>query len=362
MTVPRNEYPRPQFKRDRWMCLNGEWQFEIDNGDSGLQRGFLEQELKNRIMVPFCPESKLSGIGCKDFMEAVWYRRHINIPGDWREKILLHFQACDYDTTVWVNGHELGSHRGGFTPFCFEISKFIIPGDNVEIVVRARDYSRMHKAAGKQSLNKYNNQGCFYDRTTGIWQTVWLEPVPQCSFNRPRITPDPTGCCFNIQTPLRGIKNKGMHIKAKIFAKDKLISSASICADLQMTPELTLNIPETDMILWEPGAAFLYDVELELLDAGGNVVDRVSSYAGMRSVSLCGKDFLINGKRIFQRQVLDQGYYHDGIMTAPDEETLIKDIELSLAAGFNSARLHQKVFEERFLYHPKFRISATMFC
>ncbi len=351
MSIPRSEYPRPQFVRDEWLCLNGEWQFEIDNGDSGELRGLVDKELARKITVPFCPESKLSGINNTDFMEAVWYRRTVAVPSGWQEKIMLNFQACDYDTTVWVNGQEAGCHRGGFTPFSVEISRFVTPGSDAIIVVRARDYSREHKAGGKQSLIDYGNKGCHYDRTTGIWQTVWLEPVASNHLKRPKIISDLTNCCFRITQPLAGRGEKGLTVSAKVIVEGKVVSEASVSADLTMAPEMTLNIAEADMKLWEPGQPFLYDIELELTNASGKVIDKASSYAGMRSISLIGRKFLINGKQIFQRQVLDQGYYPDGIMTAPSEEALLNDIKLSMEAGFNAARLHQKVFEERFLYH-----------
>jgi len=349
--IPRNEYPRPQFVRKDWLCLNGEWQFEIDQADSGLERGLKERELKDKIMVPFCPESPLSGIGNTDFMEAVWYRREIEIPENWENKLLLHFQACDYDTTVWVNGHKAGSHRGGFSQFNFEISKYVKPGSTAVIVVRARDYSRDHKAGGKQQLEKYKHKGCNYYRTTGIWQTVWLEPVSNCYMKRSWITADLANNCLRIRQPIAGCKEHGMSLSVIVKAKNKIIIEKTIAADIDMTPELDLEITTENLILWEPKQPFLYDIELKLLDINNNIIDQAASYAGMRSIAIQGKKVLINGKAIFQRQVLDQGYYADGIMTAPSEEDLVNDIKLSIAAGFNSARLHQKVFEERYLYH-----------
>ncbi|HEX7008641.1 MAG TPA: hypothetical protein VF184_01580, partial [Phycisphaeraceae bacterium] len=202
MSVPRGEYPRPQFVRDRWLCLNGRWQFEIDPGDSGLERGLLERELAGSILVPFCPESKLSGVGHTDFMPAVWYRRQVTIPADWAgQRLLLHFQAVDYDATVWVNGRQVGRHRGGFTPFTCDITDAVSPGEQATIVVRARDDWRGPQPRGKQS-QRYANFGCFYTRTTGIWQTVWLEPVPPVWLQRTRITPDLANSLIRLTQPL----------------------------------------------------------------------------------------------------------------------------------------------------------------
>ena len=179
-TVPRPEHPRPDFERADWLNLNGEWMFEIDNGDSGEERGLVVSEsLSGKILVPFCPESSLSGVGNKDFMNAVWYKRKFSIPTEWNDKrVILHFEACDYHTTVFVNGAVAGKHTGGYTPFSFDITDLLSAdgGDNV-LTVRARDNTRSHTVpSGKQS-DRFDSWGCFYTRTTGIWQTVWLEAV-----------------------------------------------------------------------------------------------------------------------------------------------------------------------------------------
>ena len=352
--IPRPEYPRPQFSRPEWLCLNGEWQFEIDAADSGLQRGLREKPaLDGRITVPFCPESSLSGIGHVDFMEAVWYRRDIAVPAEWARfpRLRLHFQACDYDTTVWVNGREVVRHRGGFTPFFAEIGDVAKPGETATVVVRARDRNRTEaQPAGKQSRG-YANAGCHYTRTTGIWQTVWLEPLPATAFERPRITPDFAHSRFRLELPLSG-PAAGLRVEAVLRdAEGAEVSCASIAADTDFTPSLDLDVPADRLHLWGPGDGYLYGIDLRLVAPDGTVVDAASSYAGMRSVSLRGRAVLINGKPVFQRQVLDQGYYSNGIMTAPTDAALECDILLSMSAGFNAARLHQKVFEERFLYH-----------
>ncbi len=348
--IPRSEYPRPQFVREEWLCLNGEWQFEIDPGDSGIERGLKDRELNDKITVPFCPESPLSGIGEPDFLNAVWYRREVKIPESWTGmKTMLHFQAVDYDTTVWVNDMEVMRHRGGFTPFSCDLSEVVKPGETAVIVVRARDLKDMVKPSGKQS-KEYKNRGCLYTRTTGIWQTVWLEPVPEIYLKRPRITPDLGNRCFHIEQPLS--KNKsGYTLKTKLNYKNKTVAEATVAADSDLAARAVLEVNSNDLHLWEIGKPELYDLSLELIDEAGQVVDAAKSYCGMRSLTIEGKKFKINGKPVFQRQVLDQGYYADGIMTAPSDDDLRKDIELSIAAGFNSARLHQKVFEERFLYH-----------
>ncbi|BDI30399.1 hydrolase [Capsulimonas corticalis] len=350
MSIPRAEYPRPQFVRSEWLSLNGEWEFEIDNGDSGLDRGLRERALEQRITVPFCPESPLSGVDHKDFMLAVWYRRVVTLPSEWSGKrVLLHFQAVDYDTTVWANGVEVGRHRGGFSPFSCDLNGVAAPGETVTIVVRARDDYRTAQPRGKQAT-KYAPYACLYTRTTGIWQSVWLEPVADVSLKRPRITPDVANSTLRIQQQITN-NRPGYRVRASVSDGDGVIAQAECRADLDLAVNLDLRIPEDRLRLWGPEDPFLYDLTLEILDASGAVVDRAESYAGMRSVAIDGLKVKLNGKVVFQRLILDQGYYPDGVMTAPTEDALIADIQMSLDAGFNGARLHQKVFEERFLYH-----------
>ncbi len=349
MSIPRPEYPRPQFVRPDWVCLNGEWEFEIDGGDSGAERGLLTQELAGKITVPFCPELELSGVGHKDFMLAVWYRRQIVVPEDWKGRhILLHFGAVDYDATIWVNGVEVMRHRGGFTPFSIPL-KSVTGGDTFTVVVRARDDWRGPQARGKQST-RYAPHGCHYTRTTGIWQTVWMEPVPECALRRPHITPDVANGAFHLELPLTQ-NRPGLTLHASLKDANGTVTTAQVPAHLDFAPRLTLTIPEDRRRLWSTSDPHLYDMEIELRDESGAVVDRATSYAGLRSIALDGQKVKINGETIFQRLVLDQGYYTDGVMTAPTDDALKADIQMSLDVGFNGARLHQKVFEERFLYH-----------
>ena len=351
MTIPRPEYPRPQFVRSDWLCLNGEWEFEIDQGDSGLDRGLRDRPLNDKIIVPFCPESELSGILNRDYLNAVWYRREVTIPAAWGDQTpLLHFQAVDYDTTVWVNGAEVGRHRGGSTPFSCDLSKIAKSGETITIVVRARDSHTLPQPRGKQS-RLYGAFGAIYYRTTGIWQTVWLEPVPKAALLRPRLTPDVANSAIHLTQPISGTSKAGLRLRATLKDADGEVVSAEVPADQGFAPQITLAIPEIRRHLWSIEDPHLYDLDLQLLGADGTVIDHATSYAGLRSVTIEGKAAKLNGKVVFQRLVLDQGYYPDGILTAPTDEALKRDIELSMAAGFNGARLHQKVFEERFLYY-----------
>ncbi len=351
-SVPKPEHPRPQLQRPDWLNLNGQWQFETDTGDSGIHRGLLERELTGEITVPFAPETELSGIGNTDYLEAVWYRRTVAVPQDWQDKrVLLHFGAVDHDSTVWVNGVEVGRHRGGFSSFSFDITGAAhgSAGTEATIVVRARDPREAVQARGKQSL-RFHNADCHYTRTTGIWQTVWLEAVPQTHIRRLKITPQLASTSFLVETVLSA-NRPGSTATVTLSDSDGVVAEQTVRADLDLAPLAQLTIAEDRARPWSPEDPHLYDLTVDLRGADGTRLDRVTSYAGLRSVSLDGKQIKINGKPVFQRLVLDQGYWPESLMTSPSDEALVRDIELSLAAGFNGARLHQKVFEERFYYH-----------
>ncbi|MEV1011437.1 sugar-binding domain-containing protein, partial [Streptomyces sp. NPDC049881] len=325
--VPRPEYPRPQFARRDWLNLNGAWQFETDRGDSGLERGLLDRELTGTITVPFAPESELSGIGDTDFLEAVWYRRSLVLPAEWTgRRVLLHFGAVDHDATVWVNGTEVVRHRGGFTSFTADLSGVAEPGEEAVITVRARDPKSGPQARGKQAL-KYANHDCNYTRTTGIWQTVWLEPVADVHLRRPRITPDLAGSAFHLELPLSA-NRPGHRVVAVLSDENGEVARAEARADLDLAPRLYLPVSEERRREWSPEDPHLYGLRLALLDAEGTELDAVDSYAGLRAVGIRGKAVTLNGRAVFQRLVLDQGWYPDGLMTAPSDEALVRDIEL----------------------------------
>ncbi|MEG2669967.1 MAG: beta-galactosidase, partial [Oscillospiraceae bacterium] len=191
MNIPRCEYPRPQMVRENWINLNGEWEFEIDFGKSGKARGLLgKQKLDNEILVPFCPESALSGVNYKDFMNAVWYKKSFVLPDDWKsKKTLINFEAVDYYCEVYINGEKAGSHKGGYTPFSFDITKYLEDGENVILVYVEDDVRTQKQPSGKQS-DKFESYNCMYTRVTGIWQTVWLESVPKSYIESYEVTPD----------------------------------------------------------------------------------------------------------------------------------------------------------------------------
>ena len=344
VNIPRSEYPRPQFVREGWMNLNGVWQFEIDHGDTGRKRGLAKKEkLDSEILVPFCPESKLSGVEYKDFMRAVWYKRCFVLPEEAQSKrVILHFGAVDYLCEVWVNGVSVGTHKGGYTSFSFDITDALKEGEN-EITVCAQDDTRSgHQPSGKQSMT-YESHGCHYTRTTGIWQTVWLEWVSPCYIKEVYLTPHAAEGTVDV----RVVTGSPCILKAAAFYKGQPMGCASAASD-GCAAQVTIALSEKH--LWNVGEPELYDLVLELAE-NGETVDRLDSYFGLRSIWFDGMKFMMNGKPVFQRLVLDQGFYPDGIYTAPTDEALRGDIELSMAMGFNGARLHEKVFEARFLYH-----------
>lgn len=335
----RPEFPNPQFRRDNWQNLNGTWQFALDTEDDGKEKGYDKKTaFEGTIEVPFCPESKLSGVAHTDFINACWYCREIDIPKEALEgTVLLHFGAVDYRAAVYVNGECAGTHTGGFVSFCLDITPYLHEGKNT-LVVHARDNTRDPMIpTGKQSV-RYGSYGCYYTRSTGIWQTVWMEFVPKTYIKNFRFTPDIQNGYVTVEADVQGA---GVLNAAVTYKGNYMAHGARFTDGNRVT--MTLKLKETH--LWEVGNGRLYDVELEF---GG---DRVHTYFGMREVRIDGKKVLLNGKSVYQRLVLDQGLYPDGIYTAPDEAALVKDIEISLAAGFNGARLHQKIFEPLFLYH-----------
>jgi hypothetical protein len=344
--VPRPEHPRPDLCRENWMTLNGEWQFEIDKAATGEARGLTHgKDLNAKIIVPFCPESKLSGIGLGNTqkLKDVWYRRTFELPSTMQGKrVRIHFGAVDFKAWVYINGKLAGAHVGESSAFSFEITKLLREGGN-EVVVKVLDdlWSGL-QPGGKQAPEQ--SGGCLYTRTTGIWQPVWLEAVGSSFVENISIVPDPDNSRVLVTAKING-KDKNLKLTVEAFADGKLVGSDTAAGPWQN--QLVVNLKQKK--LWAPGTPFLYDLKFTL-SSGKETIDELTSYFGLRSVSIDGRKILINGKPVFQRLILDQGFYPEGLWTAPTDEALKKDIELSMACGYNGARLHQKVFEPRFLY------------
>lgn len=326
----RSEHPNPQFERGYYFSLNGSWEFAVGRGEDRLNA-----PLPGRIEVPFCPQSEMSGVGITDFMDDCVYSRLIEVSEeDLAGRLVLHFGAVDYEAKVYVNGQYVTSHVGGYTAFEADITGSVHPGEN-RITVTVHDDMRENIPSGKQT-RKQRSFGCFYTRTTGIWQSVWLERTPAVYLKRVYFTPDIEECAVKVEVETEGCAP--VHIQ--VFYQGRRVGEAHGEAAFRRS----FRIPLTEKHLWELGEGNLYDVEISLGE------DHVRSYFGLREVKYQGRKFLLNGKSVFQRLVLDQGYYAESIYTAPSVEAMRQDIERGMELGFNGARLHQKVFEQRFLY------------
>jgi beta-galactosidase/beta-glucuronidase len=352
--IPRPEHPKPQFRREAWLNLNGQWDFAMDNEVVGIKEKWQNSpsEFNKKITVPFCVESQLSGIGHTDFIKALWYHRTFVLPESWKDnRIFLHFGGVDYECQAWVNGKAVGRHYGGSVSFAFEITDAIKEGENDLVVYAFDDVLSEVQPSGKQS-RRPESYGVFYTRVTGIWQTVWLEGRPQQFMEAVHIVPDLDSGHF-VLTPVvnnyrRNLdcRQTSLEFRATLLTPGgKKVASSRGPAKSGNSVILSVKNPRP----WSPHDPYLYDLRLELVDAG-RVVDSVMSYAGLRKFHIEGNRFYLNNKPIFLRFVLDQGFYPDGIWTAASDAALKADIEMSMAAGFNGARLHQKVFEERFHY------------
>lgn len=320
----RSEFPNPQFIRRDFEYLNGEWDFTIEGQNT------------QKIKVPFCPESALSGIQYTDFIKHCTYQKTFEIEKVEEDKrYFIHFGAVDYEAKVFVNGQCIGGHKGGYTPFALECTDCLKDGENV-LIVYVTDDVHANTPSGKQSAKK-DSYGCFYTRITGIWQNVWLEKTPKQYIKSVKFYPDINNASVEVEIRTEGSGN----VRLEIFYEGRQVGKEIKYIDYRDC----LKIDLTERHLWEPGNGQLYDVKIAFEQ------DEIESYFGMRSVAFEGYKFLINGKSVFQRFVLDQGYHPEGLYTMPSKESMIKDIELGLKLGFNGARLHQKVFDPQFLYY-----------
>lgn len=345
--MPRAEYPRPQFERQDWVNLNGTWTYTFDFGRSGDAKDFKHSKgFDGKILVPFCPESRLSGVGYTDFINTIWYQREITVPEAWAGKnILLHFGAVDYEASIYVNGRFVMTHYGTGSSFAADITKFVKPGETANLVLRVNDNLREnHQPGGKQSKDLYSS-GCMYTRTTGIWQTVWMEPVAEGALKNVFAQPDIDQSQLVVR-PEFWNESCDNTLTVQVFDGKKVVATKTVKA----TNQTVVVLPIKNQKLWSPENPFLYDVKYTVKDKAGKVIDAVNSYAGMRKVHIANGYFYLNNKPYYQRLVLDQGFYPEGIWTAPSDEALKQDIIMSKECGFNGARLHQKVFEERFFY------------
>ncbi|PQP88824.1 glycoside hydrolase family 2 protein [Paenibacillus sp. AR247] len=349
------DHPRPQFVRGDWMSLNGVWDFRFDDHNAGEQERWQETFVEtHKINVPFTYETRLSGIGIEEYHPYVWYNKKVHIPKEAGEKrVILHFQAVDHVAKVWINGQMAGSHQGGYAAFSFDITPYLVFGADNQITVKAEDSDSCTQPRGKQRWTKDNFE-CFYVQTTGIWQTVWLEYVEEQRLETVKITPDVDRSIVRFDYQVEGVEATGdLRLEAIVTLKGRTVKRVSLVID---RPCLTV---EVDLIheangpwkksLWSPQHPNLYDVEF-VLTLDGQVVDRVFSYFGMRKISIENGRVLLNNVPIYQRLILDQGYWTDSHLTPPSEEALIEDIDSMLAMGYNGVRKHMKIEDARFLY------------
>jgi beta-galactosidase/beta-glucuronidase len=347
-------HPRPQLERDGWVSLNGVWAFAIDS-DATL-RVPEEVDWDQQITVPFSPECRASGIEHRDFFKACWYMRKFRGPtlvsG---ERLLIHFGAVDYEAKVWINGRKVIIHTGGNTPFSADITNYLIASELQTVVVRAEDDPHdLAKPRGKQDW-QLQPHSIWYPRTSGIWQTVWLERVPAVSIATLRWTSSLERWEIGLDVRLRGHLHDGLRLAVHLSVGDTLLAddSYTIVAG-EIHRRISLSDPGIDdyrnELLWSPAKPTLIQAQLEVQNAGGTAVDRVRSYTALRSIGVQGDRFVLNGQPFSLRMILDQGYWPETGLTPPNDEALRLDVELVKAMGFNGVRKHQKIESPGYLY------------
>jgi len=353
----RSEYPRPQFVRGDWLNLNGQWDFEFDDENVGLkEKWYNEHPFSKKIEVPFSYQTKLSGIDDPSFHDQVWYRREFRVPTEMKGKrIILHFGAVDYRAMVYINSQLVGTHEGGHTSFSFDITDHL-SGDVETLVVRAEDPSTDETIPRGKQLWVEGSGGIWYTRTTGIWQTVWLEAVHESHIQKLRFTPlfdsGDVKIEFEIQKAFLG-----KTVEIDISFKGEKVTTQTVSPH-EIYTRLTVNLFNRKIFrteyhgqgwTWSPETPNLFDVVIRVLD-NGTVIDELESYFGMRKIHTENGMVYLNNKPYYQKLVLDQGYWPEGLLTAPSDEALKLDIELAKEAGFNGCRKHQKVEDPRFMY------------
>ena len=354
MPIPRPEYPRPDFVRTDWLNLNGEWQFAFDYDDSGLHRGWQHGvEFDRRIQVPFPYQAPLSGIGDTSFHHVLWYRRSFEVPANWYgRRVRVNFGAVDYEAWVYVNGKLAMHHRGGHTPFSADITHFLSLDNHNELVVRVFDSESLAQPRGKQ-YHIRESGGIWYTRSSGIWQTVWLEPIGDVALERVRINSWDLSGHVSVDAHL-DLHDPSVRVKAEAFFDGRCVASAEggmnhpqIASSWSRCARLHLQIPAPQY--WSVEKPHLYELKLTV-KRDGLPIDSVQSYFGIRSLRIQGGTVLMNGVGLYQRLILDQGYWPQGLITAPSDDELKADITRMKEMGFNGCRKHMKVEDPRFLY------------
>ncbi len=354
LSVSGHGYPRPQLVRDQWWCLNGKWEFAFDK--QGLWRDPEEVAWKHQIVVPFAPEVSASGIGDTGFYQAFWYRRQFDAPPlQPGQRLVLHFGAVDYEARVWVNGVPVAAHVGGYTPFYCDVTDVLRPSGPQTVVVCAQDDPHdLTKPRGKQDW-QLNPHVIWYPRTSGIWQTVWMEVVPAARIGNLNWKADADRWEIDFQCRLDGEHHQEMRLRVRLTIGNNLLADDDYLVIAgEVHRRIALSDPGIDdyrnEILWYPTTPTLIQAELELRERDGHAVDWVRSYTAMRTVSVQGDCLVLNGRPHSLRMVLDQGYWPDTGLSSPDDAALRRDVELAKAMGFNGVRRHQHISDPRYLY------------
>ncbi len=353
-TPEAHAYPRPQLQRDGWISLNGPWEFSLDPESVWTDPPAVDWN--RTIQVPFSPETSLSNVSEMGLYAAVWYRRSFSLPDlQPGQRLFVHFGAVDYYATVWINGIKVCSHEGGYTPFHADITEALLPNVPQQIVVRAEDDPLdLAKPRGKQDW-KLEPHAIWYPRTTGIWQTVWLEVVPESFIESVRWTCSLERWEIGLEARIGGPPVKGLHLRVRLHLGDQILAEDTYSAiGAEIHRRIALSDPGIDdyrnVLLWSPSSPTLIDVDLELRDVEGRVLDRVESYTSLRTIAIQGDRFILNGRPFDLRLVLDQGYWPESGLTAPHDEALRQDVLLVKKLGFNGVRKHQKIEDPRYLY------------
>lgn len=351
----RTEHPRPDRVRKEWMTLNGAWHFAFDHENCGIDKLWYKDAspLDMTIQVPFAYQSKLSGIDVQDACDVVWYSREISIPEAMNGKRrLLHFGAVDYRADVWLDGQYLGCHEGGYTPFTFDITHLTQKeGEIHTLTVRCEDRLDFDQPRGKQSYRP-EPFACWYTPVTGIWQSVWLEGVGQYYPLDFRLTPDLAHGALNVEIDLNDLpRDCSIRLTASFDGNIEARQEVFLTTDRHVSTTIFLRHNEQleGIHMWWPHDPALYDLTIETI-VGGNVCDELNTYFGMREVSVCGNRIKLNFSTLYHKLILDQGYWPDGLLTAPSGDALRRDVELTLQMGYNGARKHQKFEDPRYLY------------
>ncbi|MFV0401973.1 MAG: glycoside hydrolase family 2 protein [Oscillospiraceae bacterium] len=347
------DYPRPQFVRKDWQNLNGEWDFAFDDGNEGeKKRWYADFYAQRKIIVPFTYETPASGIGEEKFHPVVWYSRTFQTKAEPGKRVHLHFEGSDFVTKAWVNGVMVGTHTGGYTRFTFDITDALTEGVNT-LVVRVQDSDDLMQPRGKQRW-KGENFGCWYVQTTGIWKPVWLETVSVDHIARIKMTPNLQDRLLRLDWTVDAAQyGPDLSLEAEVSFKGTFVNRVTIpVMDKRGRIDIDVasrNVHEWGLMAWMPWEPNLYDITFRLL-RDGKELDNAGSYFGMREIRIEDGQVLLNGTPLYQRLILDQGYWKDSHLTPPDEEAIITDIDRILELGFNGARKHQKVEDERYAY------------